>query len=148
MRCSLLILFALVCGVVSAQQAAPAFSERDARYRLQANDVIEIQYRYTPEYNQTVSIQPDGFVTLQLLGDVKVGGLTLDKAHDAENHREAGRVKRIKPAEQDALDERVDPAEHGLQSEIRGVDGLAGQLRRPAGEAHAPFLKTIRPVGD
>ena len=46
---------------------------------LQPNDVIELQYRYTPEYNQTVSIQPDGFVTLQLLGDLKISGLTLTR---------------------------------------------------------------------
>jgi polysaccharide export outer membrane protein len=92
MRCSLFTLFILACGVVSAQQANPAFAERDPRYRLQANDVIEIQYRYTPEYNQTVSIQPDGFVTLQLLGDVKVGGLAIDKAHDVLLTRAATRL--------------------------------------------------------
>ncbi len=59
------------------------FSERDARYRLQAEDKIEVQYRYTPEYNAAVSVQPDGFVSLPLIGAVKLSGLTTDEATSA-----------------------------------------------------------------
>ena len=77
----------------AADQAHPAFAERDPRYRLQPNDVIEIQYRYTPEYNQTASVQPDGFVTLQLVGDVKVEGLTLDQARIAVRDQAATRLR-------------------------------------------------------
>jgi len=58
------------------------FNERDPRYRVQSGDVIEVQYRYTPEYNHTVTIQPDGFVTLQFAGDIKIGGLTVTEAAD------------------------------------------------------------------
>lgn len=65
---------------VHAEVNQPQFATRDMRYRLQPNDVLEIQYRYTPEYNQVVTVQPDGFVTLQLLGDLKLGGLDLDQA--------------------------------------------------------------------
>jgi len=75
--------FLLISGTLAAQQTPGGFANRNARYRLQPNDVIEVQYRYTPEYNQTASVQPDGFVTLQLVGDVKLAGLTLDQAHDA-----------------------------------------------------------------
>jgi polysaccharide export outer membrane protein len=53
-----------------------------ARYTLHAGDVITLEYRYTPEFNQTVIVQPDGYVTLDVVGDLKVGGLTLDQAHD------------------------------------------------------------------
>lgn len=74
-----LVLFA-VAGALLAQQGPGGFADRDPRYRLQPNDVIEVQYRYTPEYNQTASVQPDGFVTLQIIGDVKLAGLTLDQA--------------------------------------------------------------------
>jgi polysaccharide export outer membrane protein len=52
------------------------------RYTLHAGDVITLDYRYTPEFNQTVTIQPDGYVTLNIVGDVKVAGFTLDEAHD------------------------------------------------------------------
>jgi polysaccharide biosynthesis/export protein len=83
MQKHLLYLLFILCGTLSAQQAPGGFGNRDARYRLRPNDVIEVQYRYTPEYNQTASVQPDGFVTLQLVGDIKLEGLTLDQAHDA-----------------------------------------------------------------
>lgn len=52
------------------------------QYTLRAGDVVELQYRYTPELNQTVSVLPDGFVNLNLVGNVKVSDLTLDQAHD------------------------------------------------------------------
>ena len=52
----------------------------EERYRLVPGDVIDISYRYTPEFNQTVTIQPDGFVGLQIVGDIKIGGLTLEGA--------------------------------------------------------------------
>ncbi len=51
-----------------------------ARYRLQPSDRLELQYRYTPELNQTIDVQPDGYVSLNLAGDLHVAGLTLDDA--------------------------------------------------------------------
>src|SRR5882757_10054051 len=71
--------------LVCALAALPAycqqtFAERDPRYRIQPSDVIEVQYRYTPEYNHSATIQPDGFAALQLVGDVRVAGLTVDEA--------------------------------------------------------------------
>ena len=43
---------------------------------------MELQYRYTPELNQTVTVLPDGYVNLNLVGNVKVSDLTLEQAHD------------------------------------------------------------------
>lgn len=59
------------------------FSERDQRYHLQPEDKVEVQYRYTPEYNAGVSVQPDGFVSLPYIGEVKLAGLTLGEAREA-----------------------------------------------------------------
>src|SRR2546423_375140 len=59
----------------------PALKQHsDDRYRLVPGDVIDIAYRYTPEFNQTVTIQPDGYVGLEIVGDLKLGGSTLDEA--------------------------------------------------------------------
>ena len=68
----------LTCSGLASGQA-PTFAERDPRYRLQPTDTIEVRYRYTPEFDQTVSIQPDGFVILQIVGDLKLQGLSLDQ---------------------------------------------------------------------
>jgi polysaccharide biosynthesis/export protein len=71
----------LVCSLTAVPAyCQQTFSERDPRYRIQPSDVIEVQYRYTPEYNHMATIQPDGFAALQLVGDVKVAGLTVDEA--------------------------------------------------------------------
>lgn len=51
----------------------------EPRYVLVPGDVFEIQYRYTPEFNQTVTVQPDGYVSLEIGGDVKVSGRNLDQ---------------------------------------------------------------------
>jgi polysaccharide biosynthesis/export protein len=54
----------------------PALQSRNPRYRLCASDVIALTFPLTPEYSQTVSVQPDGFITLAGAGDVHVQGLT------------------------------------------------------------------------
>ena len=64
---------------VFGQQQAQLVS-RDQAYRLQASDVVEVEYVYTPEYNQVATIGPDGTVRLKLLGGLKIAGLTLDEA--------------------------------------------------------------------
>jgi polysaccharide biosynthesis/export protein len=52
------------------------------RYTLRAGDVLELQYRYTPEFNQTVTVLPDGYVNLNIVGDVRVSDLTVTQARD------------------------------------------------------------------
>ncbi|HZQ95695.1 MAG TPA: polysaccharide biosynthesis/export family protein [Candidatus Sulfotelmatobacter sp.] len=54
-----------------------SFQERRPRYRLQAGDVFDISFELNPEFNQTVTVQPDGFITLRGIGDVAVKGETV-----------------------------------------------------------------------
>jgi polysaccharide export outer membrane protein len=51
-------------------------------YTLHVGDVIALDYRLTPEFNQTVTVQPDGCVNIEIAGNVKVEGLTIDQVHD------------------------------------------------------------------
>jgi polysaccharide export outer membrane protein len=55
----------------------PKLQRRNPRYRLCNGDVLELNFRFTPEFNQTVTVQPDGFITLHVLGDMHVEGKTL-----------------------------------------------------------------------
>jgi polysaccharide export outer membrane protein len=48
-----------------------------ARYRLRPGDSIELDFRLTPEFNQTLLIQPDGYITLRGIGPLLAAGLTL-----------------------------------------------------------------------
>lgn len=65
----------------------------ESRYRLVPGDVLEIVYRYTPEFNQTVTIHPDGFVVLEIVGDLKLGGLTLVEARQTIIEKASVRLK-------------------------------------------------------
>lgn len=70
---------------VSAKASnVPQFQERDARYRIVPGDVFDVNFDLTPEFNQQlVAVQPDGFVTLRGVGDVKVAGLTTPQLREA-----------------------------------------------------------------
>lgn len=73
---SIAILMCAAVVVVNAQ-APRLTTPREDRYTLNPGDVIELQYRYTPEFNQTVTVQPDGYVSLEIGGDLKVAGRNL-----------------------------------------------------------------------
>jgi polysaccharide biosynthesis/export protein len=84
MKNTILTTFALAIALTGSALAQTAtFTDRDPHYKLQAEDKIEIQYRYTPEYNSTVAVQPDGYVSLPLLGEVKLENLSLAEAKNA-----------------------------------------------------------------
>jgi polysaccharide biosynthesis/export protein len=56
----------------------PKFHDRYPRYTLRPGDVFDISFELSPEFNQqTVNVQPDGFVTLRGVGDVHVAGQTV-----------------------------------------------------------------------
>ncbi len=78
------VLFA-ACMVTKAQQSSvssvassrdPILEERHPRYVLQREDVLLLTFPLTPELNQTVTIQPDGYINLQNAGSVYAQGMT------------------------------------------------------------------------
>jgi polysaccharide export outer membrane protein len=84
-----LFLLTAICILASAssaiaqQQRAPRLTTvTEERYRLTPGDVLEVQYRYSPEFNQTVTVQPDGYISLEIGGDLKVAGLTVEQARE------------------------------------------------------------------
>ena len=76
--------------VLMAADTPSQFSSRTPRYRLQTSDVVEIQFKFTPEFTQTVTLQPDGFVPLQIAGEIRLQDLTLEEARTAIVAKYAG----------------------------------------------------------
>jgi len=60
-----------------ASSNTPWFSQRHSRYQLRPGDIFDLSFEYTPEFNQTVTVQPDGYVTLRNVGDIYVVGQTV-----------------------------------------------------------------------
>ena len=73
-------LFAGPRHISAQQQRPPRLTTVTAeRYRLQPGDVLEVQFRYSPEFNQTVTVQPDGYISLEISGDARVAGMTVEQ---------------------------------------------------------------------
>jgi len=58
-------------------QGRPELHRRNPRYQLCKDDVLQLNFALTPDLNQTVTIQPDGYITLQGVGDLHVEGQTI-----------------------------------------------------------------------
>src|SRR5262249_2211007 len=54
----------------------PTLQERHPRYRVMPSDVLAISFPLSPEINQSVTVQPDGFITLANVGSIYVEGQT------------------------------------------------------------------------
>ena len=55
----------------------PGLRDRYPRYKLRPGDVFDVAFELSPEFNQTVSVQPDGYITLRGIGDVHVAEQTV-----------------------------------------------------------------------
>ena len=72
-------------GYPSSQEVDSHPSRQDAeldwslhgRYRLTPTDVIELTFPYVKEFDQTVTVQPDGYIALRAVGEIRVQGRTL-----------------------------------------------------------------------
>src|SRR5262245_30787543 len=88
---SILIVPVAVCA--QNQQPPRLTTVTEDRYRLQPGDVLEIHFRYTPEFNQTVTVQPDGYISLEIGGDLKVAGFTVEQTRQALLRRASARLQ-------------------------------------------------------
>jgi polysaccharide export outer membrane protein len=62
----------------------PAFGgERHPLYRLSKSDVVDASFTFSPDFNQSLTVQPDGFITLKGAGTLFAEGLTLPQLQQA-----------------------------------------------------------------
>jgi polysaccharide export outer membrane protein len=61
----------------------PALQPRFPRYRVAPSDVLAISFPLSSELNQTVTVQPDGFISVNNIGSLYVQGDTVPQIVDA-----------------------------------------------------------------
>jgi polysaccharide export outer membrane protein len=62
----------------------PSLQRRNPRYRLCKSDIFDLNFPFTPEYNQlSVTVQPDGYISLLGVGDLHVEGQTVPEATES-----------------------------------------------------------------
>jgi polysaccharide export outer membrane protein len=72
-------LLASLLWVVPIVAGAQIFSERSPEYVLKRGDVLEIHYRYTPEFDQVVTVRPDERATLLNFGTIETSRMTVSE---------------------------------------------------------------------
>jgi len=90
---ALFVILALIIGILPAesQLAVPLSRSQEENqvngrdyfireYVIGPRDLLEIKVFELPEFDHTVRVSEDGSITLPLIGNVQIGGLTKDKA--------------------------------------------------------------------
>jgi protein involved in polysaccharide export with SLBB domain len=85
-----------------ANAAIQAAADKDDSYRIEPGDELDISFYLNPEFNDSVTVRPDGKITLRLIGEVQAAGLTpgrlaaqIDKDYSSEL-RDPGAAVRVK----------------------------------------------------
>jgi polysaccharide export outer membrane protein len=76
----------------AASNTAPSASAIASQFVLGTADVIKINVWKNADLSQTLTIGPDGFVSLPLLGDVHVAGMTANQLAQDLKSRLSGYV--------------------------------------------------------
>lgn len=70
-------------GTPAPSTTDPWFSQRHPRYQIRPGDIFDVSFEYTPEFNQTVTVQPDGYVEMRSVGDLYVAGQTVSQVDES-----------------------------------------------------------------
>jgi polysaccharide export outer membrane protein len=62
---------------VASTDSTNGFHDRYPRYHLRKGDTFDLDMAFSPEFNQSVAVQPDGFVALKGIGSIYVQGQTV-----------------------------------------------------------------------
>jgi polysaccharide export outer membrane protein len=57
--------------------STPGLQQRNPRYKLRKGDSFDVDFAMTPEFNQVIAVQPDGYITLRAIGSMYVEGQTV-----------------------------------------------------------------------
>jgi len=59
------------------------FQERNPHYQLRPDDIFDVVFEFSPEFNQTITVQPDGYISLRGVGELQVKDMTIPQLTDA-----------------------------------------------------------------
>lgn len=69
-------------GIADGERSPELAGDRHPLYRLCHSDVIEVTFTFSPEYNQTAKLQPDGFVALKGIAPLYAEGKTVPEVRN------------------------------------------------------------------
>jgi len=139
-------------------ERSPALTgERRPLYRLQRSDVVEIQFPFSPELDETVTVQPDGFVSLRGARAVYAEGATVTQLEEIVRHAYTGILHEpevtVLLREFDkpyfiAAGEVVHPGKYELRSDTTVTEAVAIAGGFTSGAKHSQVILFRRNPGD
>jgi len=123
-------------------------------YRLKPSDVVEVTFTVAPEFNQTLTVQPDGYVMLKDAGLIQVQGLTapeflkaVEKAYAGYLHNPQAAVS-LKDFERDYFivgGEVGKPGKYELRSDTTVAEAvqIAGGLTEQAKHSQVVLFRKV-----
>ncbi len=75
-----------------ALTAPPESGPPPRDYRVQVGDALDIKLFYHPELNESVTVRPDGRISLQLVHEVQAAGLTPEQLRQHLRDKYAGQI--------------------------------------------------------
>ena len=70
-------------GTADGERSPELAGDRHPQYRLCRNDLLEVSFTFSPEYNQVARVQPDGFVSLKGIPELYAAGQTVPELQAA-----------------------------------------------------------------
>jgi polysaccharide biosynthesis/export protein len=77
-------------AAVPSDPTDPQLMQRYPRYKIQNQDTLLLTFPLSPELNQTVTVQPDGYINLQSAGSLHIQGMTVPELAGALKTAYAG----------------------------------------------------------
>ncbi|HTV09630.1 MAG TPA: polysaccharide biosynthesis/export family protein [Candidatus Aquilonibacter sp.] len=117
----------------ATSQEAP-LRARAPSYQLRRGDSFEIEFTFSPEFNQMVTVEPDGYITLKSAGTIHVEGLTIPKLTAEIEQKYAGTLhdpvvtidlKDIEKPYFIAAGQVGKPGKYDLRSDLTLTEGVA-----------------------
>jgi protein involved in polysaccharide export with SLBB domain len=94
-------LASILAGCSHTQTAAPALesaADQDpplvTPYTIQPGDALDIKFFYNPELNESITVRPDGYISLQLVEEVLAAGLQPRQLNEKLTHLYARELKK------------------------------------------------------
>lgn len=132
----------VVAGAQSKQNApepstsndSPSLHQRYPRYTLRPGDSFDLNFQFSPEFDQTLIVQPDGFISLREVGDIHVAGLTLPQVENAVKEKYSSILKEpvvsVTPKDLEksyfiAMGEVTRPGKYEIRGPITVTEALA-----------------------
>ncbi|BBO87706.1 polysaccharide biosynthesis/export family protein [Desulfosarcina ovata] len=115
-------------------------------YRVDSEDTLRVDFYYYPVMSKTLSVRPDGYITLPPIGDVKARNKKpTDLAREISELYTPILAKPVVTVEVIAFNTKIEELKRAIYNQERGMSRLA--VVRPDGVISLPYIGDVKAAG-